>query len=47
MYFLETSAKEADNVDKLFMEIAHALIEACQLIFFLGMFWNLSILVLV
>jgi len=27
MYFMETSAKEADNVEKLFMEIAHALIE--------------------
>lgn len=27
MYFMETSAKESNNVEKLFMEIAHALIE--------------------
>jgi len=27
MYFMETSAKEADNVEKVFMEIANALIE--------------------
>jgi len=30
MYFMETSAKEADNVEKLFMEIAHALIEQAK-----------------
>lgn len=27
MYFLETSAKEAENVEKLFMEIAAELME--------------------
>lgn len=27
MYFLETSAKEADNVEKLFMQIAEDLME--------------------
>jgi hypothetical protein len=27
---METSAKEADNVEKLFMEIAHALIEQAK-----------------
>lgn len=32
MYFMETSAKEADNVEKLFMEIAHALIEVISTI---------------
>jgi len=32
MYFLETSAKEADNVERLFMEIAG---ELMQVIFFL------------
>lgn len=29
MYFLETSAKEAENVEKLFMEIAAELMEVC------------------
>lgn len=28
MYFLETSAKEADNVEKLFMQIAEDLMKA-------------------
>jgi Ras-related protein Rab-30 len=30
MYFLETSAKECNNVEKLFMDIAHALIEQAK-----------------
>lgn len=29
MYFLETSAKEAENVERLFMEIAVELMEVC------------------
>ena len=33
MYFLETSAKEAENVERLFMEIAAELMEVEQLIF--------------
>lgn len=31
MYFLETSAKEAENVERLFMEIAVELMEVCYL----------------
>lgn len=30
MYFLETSAKEADNVERLFYEIAAELIEQAR-----------------
>lgn len=30
MYFLETSAKEADNVEKLFMQIAEDLMEQAR-----------------
>lgn len=38
MYFLETSAKEAENVERLFMEIAAELMEVSQLIFYLKLF---------
>lgn len=31
MYFLETSAKESDNVERLFMEIAVELMEVSHL----------------
>lgn len=34
MYFLETSAKEAENVERLFMEIAAELMEVSKHIFF-------------
>lgn len=30
MYFIETSAKEADNVEKLFTEIAHKLTQEAR-----------------
>lgn len=33
MYFLETSAKEAENVERLFMEIAAELMEVSEHIF--------------
>lgn len=34
MYFLETSAKEAENVERLFMEIAAELMEVSENILF-------------
>lgn len=34
MYFLETSAKEAENVERLFMEIAAELMEVSKHILF-------------
>lgn len=34
MYFLETSAKEAENVERLFMEIAAELMEVSDRILF-------------
>lgn len=33
MYFLETSAKEAENVERLFMEIAAELMEVSNFVF--------------
>jgi len=33
MYFLETSAKEAENVERLFMEIAAELMEVSAILF--------------
>lgn len=38
MYFLETSAKEAENVERLFMEIAAELMEVSKSIFYLKLF---------
>lgn len=35
MYFLETSAKEAENVERLFMEIAAELMEVSEHILYL------------
>lgn len=35
MYFLETSAKEAENVERLFMEIAAELMEVSERISYL------------
>lgn len=37
MYFIETSAKECENVDKLFHEIARDLIQVCHI--FLSACW--------
>lgn len=34
MYFLETSAKEAENVERLFMEIAAELMEVSKHVLF-------------
>lgn len=36
MYFLETSAKEAENVERLFMEIAVELMEVCYQFVYTG-----------
>ena len=36
MYFLQTSAKSCDNVDRLFTEIAHELL---QQVFIFGQYW--------
>jgi len=38
MYFLETSAKEAENVERLFMEIAAELMEVSGRILFKVLF---------
>ena len=35
MYFLQTSAKSCDNVDRLFTEIAHELLQQVYLIYLL------------
>lgn len=46
MYFLETSAKEAENVERLFMEIAAELMEVSEnilfksILFMIGRFCN-------
>ena len=34
MYFLETSAKASDNVERLFTEIAQDLLQVCILVYF-------------
>ena len=40
MYFLQTSAKSCDNVDRLFTEIAHELL---QQVFIFGQYWAFNI----